>query len=218
LYTGPLKQTYQTPNNLTNHSAFQESYKSINWEHFYISDMQKPDYLIQKSDMPIFYEHLANDSSVQSVIEYPVLIADHVNKHYFYQHYHKKRIISGYIIPINKKRDYIKLDDIPENIDDGFADADVLIYVSDETLLKFTNMLNILDFNKLKESDARYVILHQNAFSEVFLPKKIRKNIMSDKVVEDIVLYYKQNSWQPVFYDQDIVVFDINNLRQIDKN
>ncbi len=212
LYSGPLWQTYQAPNNFTNHSAFQESYKTMDWGHFYRSDMIKPDYDVQRSDIPEFYIKLAENKEVKAIIEYPILIGDNFNIQYFYQHYHKKRMLAGYIVPLDKEKKYLTKGDVSADAL-GPRFADVLIFIEDETNLKFTNMVNILDFKKIKASGARFVIIHRNALAEALVSKSIRSRIAPDEVVEDILIYYiMDHSWMPVFQDRSIIVFDVKAL------
>jgi hypothetical protein len=83
-WTGPLRQTYAAPNNFTNHSAFQESYAPIDWEHPRISEMIQRPYAINKNTMPDFYKTLADQPEVKKIIEYPMLMGNHFNLFYYY--------------------------------------------------------------------------------------------------------------------------------------
>ena len=198
---GPLLVTYQYPNNFTNHSAFQDSYKSHIWTYSRPRDLT-PGYLMKKEDISKFYFSLSKQSGVHTIIEYPMLMGDPVNLHYYYQHFHKKNILVGFsqnlIIP-ERTQDYIN----------GKYSVDyVLSRLPDLKKGKFKNMVDMDNIEAIKSSTAAYIILHKHFISEMFpylKSKKAQEN--------EAVLYYSQTYRKyfgnPIFEDKNIIVFKI---------
>lgn len=111
----PLVNLIQEYSNFTLHAAFQESYETMNWEATYRSydypskgemhDVHTrgcgiaPGYMSQtQSQIPAFYKRIRLQHDVTAIIEYPFLLHDHLNIHYFYQHFHGKRVIGGILL------------------------------------------------------------------------------------------------------------------------
>lgn len=200
--TGPLPNTYFSPNNFTNHSAFQESYKPLTWDHSFVSDMAGKNFVANERNMPSFYQQLSNEPDTMAIIEYPMMLGDHFNLFYYYQHFHGKKVITGYI------------DDLPIGQEgNGFVYAnmyadEVLSHMNDIRKVKFINMIDMTDIEALGQSPARYIILHKHLLKEMF------PNLVKNRMIYTPVFYlskiYRKAFGQPVFEDQNIIVFEIS--------
>jgi hypothetical protein len=89
LWAGPLRETYASPNNFTNQSAFQDSYESFDWSKSRVRDLT-PLPQMKRSDIPWLYFDSSALAPLSGIIEYPEFIGDPLNLYYFYQHFHKK--------------------------------------------------------------------------------------------------------------------------------
>ena len=107
-FSGPLTKVYARENSFTNHSAFQESYDRLTWEKSYDSDIA-PGHVIKKEEVSPFYLWLANQTSVNSIIEYPMQQSDHNNLYYYYQHFHRKHVLIGYYTAYCNPRYSVKI-------------------------------------------------------------------------------------------------------------
>lgn len=211
-FSGPLTKIYAWPNNFTNHPAFYESYEPITWEQAYTSDMEMG-VGIAKSDMPRFYQHLAGQADAAAIIEYPMEIGGDYNFYYFYQHFHKKAVFAGYIIRPDIMGYTTKRNE-PETELRHFATAGfyadlALCSINDTSKLALKNMVDMMDINAIKKSQADYIILHKNLRVEMnpFLFGK-------DTPVYAPVIYlsrsYTRFFGPPFYQDNDIIVFRIS--------
>jgi len=199
---GPLLATYQFPNNFTNHSAFQDSYKSHIWTYSRSRDLT-PGYLMKKEDISKFYFLLSKQSGVHTIIEYPMLMGDPVNLYYYCQHFHKKNILVGYspnlIIP-KRTQDYIL----------GQYSVDyVMSRLPDLKKVKFKNMVDMDNIDAIKSSKAAYIILHKHLISEMFPYLKIEKVQANNAAVIYYSQTYRKYFGNPIFEDKNIIVFRI---------
>ena len=200
LWTGPLKAEYATPNNFTNHSAFQESYQSWPREHSFPSEFTSLQ--MDRRDIPDFYSFLANRPETATIIEYPMYVGDHFNLYYYYQSFHKKKMIAGYYpdltLPAERNKDFVY----------GHTNVcEIFSAIKDRRKLKFRNLIDMTDLEAVKQSRADYVILHKNLLREMF-PTAVREN----KFYQPVRLLNKeyQNIFgNPVFEDRHLIVFKI---------
>lgn len=199
---GPLLITYQSPNNFTNHSAFQDSYKPHIWAYSRSRDLT-PGYLMKKEDISKFYFSLSKQSGVHTIIEYPMLMGDPVNLYYYCQHFHKKNILVGYspnlIIP-KRTQDYI-LGQYPVDY--------VMSRLPDLKKVKFKNMVDMDNIDAIKNSKAAYIILHKHLISEMFPYLKIKKVQANNAAVIYYGQTYRKYFGNPIFEDKNIIVFRV---------
>lgn len=202
--TGPLLELYASTNNFTNHSAFQESYQKKTWERSYQSGVMSG-FSINRRDIPIFYQWLSMQANTQGIIEYPMYIGDHFNQYYYYQHFHKKRVITGYIN---------KLKGLNPSLGHVYGDTYIdypLSRVSDAGKLNFKNMINMLNFTALKQSNCRFAILHKNIMAEMF-----RRSAEQASTVYPPVNYlaeiYRKRLGAPVFEDRHLIIFNLSGF------
>lgn len=198
---GPLLVTYQSPNNFMNHSAYQDSYKPHIWAHSRPRDLT-PGYIMRKEDVSKFYFSLSKMTDVHMIIEYPMLMGDPVNLHYYYQYFHKKKIIAGYspnLTIAERTQDYIF----------GVYPVDyVMSRLPDLKKAKFKNMVDMNNIESVKNTTADYVILHKHLIAEMFPYLKTDKTRVYSGVIYLNQLYRKYFG-NPIFEDKNIIVFKI---------
>ncbi len=198
---GPLLETYQSPNNFTNHSAFQDSYEPHSWTQSRSRDLT-PGYIMSKTDVPNIYFSLSKLSDVKKIIEYPMLMGDTTNLYYYYQHFHKKNIIAGYlsklVIP-RKNQDYIY---------GNFPVDYVMSCLPDLNKVKFKNMVDMENIEAIKNSSAQYIILHKHLIAEMF-PYLIKEKVQVNYAVIYLGQLYRKYFGKPFFEDKNIIVFSI---------
>ena len=205
-FAGPLFEVYSYPNNFTNHSAFQESNEPLGWEQSYESDML-PGYIMKKGDLPGFYTLLSASPDTTTIVEYPVFIGNHFNLYYYYQHFHKKNVIAGYVTELNLQEwpfeDKVCGDMYFDHVLSRLSDKD-------KGNLHFRTMVNMLDIEELLQTPAQYIILHKTLTVEMF-PR--RSENQSEAQVYQPALYlthlYKRSFGPPVFEDHNLIVFKI---------
>ena len=160
LFTSPLREIYKAPNNFTNHSAFQESYEFDGWQRPVLSRMSPESSVGRLTNIPEFYRALPEKT--QCLIEYPMMLGDHFNFYYYYQHFHKKRIVAGYTGAVH-------LADQQKDCAFGnyFIDH-VLGAVQNKSGIRFRNMVDILDQEAVRRTGADYLVVHRNLMNEFF--------------------------------------------------
>jgi hypothetical protein len=198
LITSPLRDTYASPNNFTNHSAFQESYAF-----FYrgggtqpYRSLAAPEWAAScPANMPVFYRTLP--SSTRCLIEYPLIMEDHFDPYYYYQQYHKKRVIAGYAPVAASQSQY------------SGNDVNLLSIACPPERTRFKNLVNILDAEAVRKTPANYIILHRNLVAE-FLPGKISADKTEIQGIEWCAGKLQENYGPPVYTDESIIVFDVS--------
>lgn len=211
LYTGPLSAVYAYPNNFTNHFFFQESYQPLYWDRSYSGKYFRTFVVVRRPEIPRFYDWLSRQPNTVKVIEYPMMVCNHENIYYYYQHFHKKEVVGGYITNPDIAR-YIKVRELPEtrlvSPSPWYFDY-VMCKVRDKSKLKFRNMTDVMDINRLRRSGASFIILHK----EVRRDKKSRDPSSDEILAYYPILYlsemYKAPFGPPIFEDDNITVFKI---------
>jgi len=210
LWLGPLSSTYAQPNNFTNHSAFQESYEPFDWQTPRPSDFYMP-YSRPAESMPTFYKQLAGDPKAEKIIEYPLMAGNHFNPFYYYQHFHKKKVLAGFVNSVKLKEKQSK----GYIVGNYYIDF-ILGKAPDQTRLKFKNLINIENLAEVKISGADYLILHKNIISEMFPQTSLdtQKNLHFGwevyPAVDKMKKIYQTFSGSPQYEDKDIVVYRLN--------
>jgi hypothetical protein len=164
---GPLWRVYAPPNNFTNHAAFQGAYSPLTWE---CSDAPpRREYFgpsIEQTQVPEFYRRLSAMKDVATIIEHPFDICNFNDQLYYYQHFHKKRVLVGYCVD-PAQNDYTN-DLSPDEVKDGFDTTGVYLdgifyYVPDRSRLHFQNIVDLADANAIASSGADVLVLHKSA-------------------------------------------------------
>ncbi|MCU7835958.1 MAG: glycosyltransferase family 39 protein [gamma proteobacterium symbiont of Taylorina sp.] len=201
--SSPILHTYHSPNNFTNHAAYQESYNPINLIRSYTSRVLAADFHTDWRKISNFYFQIKKQKNIDTIIEYPMFIGFHFNFNYYYQYFHKKRIIAGYITTL-------KNDEIPvkRNVNGYLLFGHVLSRINEKEKLKFNNMVDVSNINSVLNSGAQYIILHKNLASE-FVPYVARLTPPA-KTIELRNKYSQAPGLSLIYEDDFIVVFGIN--------
>lgn len=199
---GPLPRLYGSTNNFTNHSAFQESYKKTTWEHSYNSEVVSG-CILTHNDISDFYKWLSIQPDVKCIIEYPMFIGDHYNLFYYSQYFHRKEVLVGYISKVKGP--------LPSR---GLVYANWFIdlplsRIPDKTKLNFHNIIDMLNIESLKNSKAKYIILHRNLMAEISRYSKSTSYVMYTKPVAYLDDFYRKRLGPPVFETQYLIIFEI---------
>jgi hypothetical protein len=200
--TSPLLSAYAAPNNFTSHSAFIESAQFGGWEGRYRSGFLPNDPTIGPPRMSSFYRVLP--PRARRLIEYPMMLGDHCNNYYLYQHRHGKQIVIGYTDIV---------DDMPVDRDGVVAEHfvnHVIRAVDDKSRLRFRNMVDILDAGAVRRSHADYLICHKDLIGE-FLPGAQGLRRIATPGMKECVERSAHHFGPPVFEDETIVVFGLTN-------
>ena len=220
---GPLPAMYQIPNNFTNHSAFQGSYKTHTWKK---SDANTvfPAFSVATNQIPAFYYWLQNQEDIGTIIEYPFDVCDYNNQFYYYQHFHKKNIIAGYCSDrtlLGYKFPTVSAD---ESFTIGIFGADqILSRVAGQTKLNFRNMVDVTSPDAILRSNAGILILHKYIMAPKFTSGAPGKDLLRDEITglsyEIIPVYYNSTATlevrfekefgSPAYEDDQIICFRI---------
>ena len=159
-FGGPLPQTYVAPNNFTSHGAYQQRYGQINWQKSFYSDFTPADFTlntrISVNEISPFYGLLAKESGARPVVEYPMMIGDHFNPLYYYQHFHRRQVIVGYTTDMNLASGVA-----PGNLYGNTYVDQVLSLVHDPSQIRFRNMISMDALQAMRGRGVEYVILHK---------------------------------------------------------
>jgi hypothetical protein len=208
---GPLPVIYRAPNNFTSHLAFQGSYQYGDWQKSR-SNHYFPSYEISKQDIPAFYKWLVTDTKSQAIIEYPFDFADHSNLLYFYQIYHRKRVLAGYcsnsiLIALSGSAEMNRRMKT-ENLILAYTRPE--FFLSDANVKKrthFRNMIDIADDSEVSRSHADYLVLHKIVQSIYIRGSEMGSFPLFDKSVSFFKEYYTRILGEPKFEDDQIIVF-----------
>lgn len=202
-WTGPLRQTYTAPNNFTQHSAFQQNYAPIRWAESFRSDMQPPGFAlhirIKQEEISPFYRQLAAEPGGFSIIEYPMMVGDHFNPYYYYQHFHRKPVCIGY------SRRHPNPSTMTAGMLGGNAWVDeVLTMIPSSVELRFRNMVDLDDLQSVGQIGSRYVLFHKRFEAE--LSRVAARNPEVERLIEK----YRALVGVPIYEDSLITVFRIH--------
>jgi len=132
-----------------------------------------------------------------------MFIGDNYNLYYYYQHFHRKKIIAGYLSALEMGNwpygDYV--------FGNMFADH-VLSRVAKPEAYGFRNMVDMMNTAALKSSPASHLILHKNPYAEMFptLAEMGRAPQYQQRVLS-LRSRYAESFGPPVHEDSSIVVF-----------
>jgi hypothetical protein len=163
---GPLPQCYVAPNNFTSHGAYQHRYGRIDWQKSFYSDFTPANFTltttIRVDEVSPFYGLLAKESGARPVVEYPMLIGDHFNPLYYYQHFHRRLVIVGYTTDMKLASGLA-----PGNIYGNTYIDQVLSLIHDSSQIRFRNLISMDDLPAMRGRGVEYVILHKRFEAEL---------------------------------------------------
>ena len=201
LITNPLRDTYASPNNFTNHSAFQESYDPFykgggTQPHRYLA---LPEWaILRPANIPVFYRTLP--AATQCLIEYPLIAQDSFDPYYYYQQYHKRRVIAGYAPVVASQSQY------------SGHDINLLSIACPPEQARFKSLVNILDVEAVRKTPANCIILHRNLLAES-LPGEFPADKTKIQGIEWCAEELQKNYGPPVYTDESVIVFDVSGSR-----
>jgi hypothetical protein len=198
--TGPLPQCYVAPNNFTSHGAYQHRYGAIDWRRSFYSDVTPSNFTltttIRVEEVSPFYRLLANEPGSRPVVEYPMMIGDHFNPLYYYQHFHRRPVIVGYTTDMSLARGLA-----PGNIYGNTYIDQVLSLVHDPAQRQFRNLVSMDDLTAMRGRGVEYVILHKRfeaQLPEVALPVPDLERLWNQ---------YRKELGTPFYEDAHVAVF-----------
>lgn len=164
---GPLPEIMRQPNNFMNHSAYQYSYQPTDWSTSREREFM-PGLVIDRQNVPKFYDQLAARTDVRGVIEYPMMLGDHFNLFYYFQKVHAKPVVIGYrddviFPPLSKRNDWISANTPLDYVENR-------VPISERVSLDFNTLTLLSDTEAL---GARYhnwaLVIHKlNPLRELF--------------------------------------------------
>jgi hypothetical protein len=166
LATSPLWTTYTAPNAFTNHSAFQYRYDPIQWLQRSPERDLSPGVSIEYGSIPPFYLQSPLLADAKGIIEYPMLIADQFNQYYYYQHFHRRPVVAGFVannrfVPVEPGRDFV--------YGDWLVDS-VMSAMPGESRRK-TSWRTMVDLNDTRALRSRFkgwmIVVHRDPLSEI---------------------------------------------------
>jgi 4-amino-4-deoxy-L-arabinose transferase-like glycosyltransferase len=199
-FAGPLPQTYVSPNNFTSHGAFQHRYGLIDWSHSFSSDITPPEFTIntvlRAEEVSPFYMELGKSTGSRPIVEFPMLIGDHFNPLYYYQHFHHRPIIVGYASDVN----------LGEGLSTGGVYGDtyvdqVLSLVPKISQLKFRTFIPMEDLAAIRARNVQYIIIHKRfeaQLSDILMPLPDIRSLQRE---------YNLKIGPPFYEDEHIVVY-----------
>ncbi len=157
---GPLPQCYVAPNNFTSHGAYQHRYGRMDWSRSFQSDFTPADFtlntVIRVDEISPFYGMLAKNPDGRPIVEYPMLIGDHFNPLYYYQHFHRRPVLVGYTTDMK-----LPLGLAPGNIYGNTYIDQVLSLIRDPSRIRFHNLVSMDDLAAMRARHVEYIILHK---------------------------------------------------------
>ena len=125
-----------------------------------------------------------------------MVIGDHFNLLYYYQHFHRRPVQAGYTPDVATIRGLAE-----GNIYGNTYIDQVLSLAPDQTRLHFRNFVNMYDLAKMRERKVEYVVLHKRFESQ--LPQFMAQ--LPD--LERLLNEYPKVLGAPCYEDEHIVVF-----------
>ena len=212
---GPLPSQQVLPNNFTNHSAIQGSCRHLTWE-CSAANAVYPAFSVRQDQIPPFYRWLGGQSNVETIVEYPFDICDYNDLFYYYQHFHKKRVIAGYSTdPTLLGSGYAPSPDRDKSpFSVGIRSADqILSRVADPTKLAFRNMIEVADPATLLGSKADFIVLHKYIRALKFISNGAETASSYDTIqvyyrsVERLKVRFKEAFGPPAYEDGQLICF-----------
>ncbi len=200
VFAGPLPRCYVSPNNFTSHGVFQQTYRPIDWARSFQSDFTPPDFplvlTIRADEVSPFYRELAKAPNGRPIVEYPMMVGNHCNPLYYYQHFHRRPVIVGYATDVS--------------LDHGMANGyiygncyidQILSLVNQPAILRFRNLVSINDVAAMRARNAEYIILHKQFEAQLSVFAIPLPNI------DGLSQAYRASLGAPAYEDANIVVF-----------
>lgn len=203
LLAGPLPQCYISPNNFTSHGAYQYQYGRIDWSHSFYSDLTPPDFkidtVISADEVSPFYKMLGQHPDGRPIVEYPMMIGDHFDPFYYYQHFHHRPVLVGYASDVQ----------LPQGLASGNIYGDtyidqVLSLIHDPSRIRFRNFVSMDNLPAMRTRGVEYIILHKRFESQLYEVAMPLPDL--DRLYQE----YRKSLGPPVYEDAQIAVFGVS--------
>jgi len=202
VFAGPLPQTYLAPNNFTNHGAYQHSYAPINWSRSFYSDLTPANFTlvttVRVDEISPFYGQLAKTPNHRAIVEYPMLIGDHFNPLYYYQHFHRRPVVVGYASDVKLAQGLAS-----GNIFGNTYIDQVLSLVKTPARLRFRNFVSMDNLAAMRARNVEYIILHKHF--EAQLPLVAPPPPDLDRLIRE----YQAKLGSPAYEDANLIAFQL---------
>jgi len=203
LHRGPLPSLYhQGVNSYTNHKAFQSSYGWIDDEAGHLARYRRTmlgDAVETALATSAFYVSLRDEPGDEAIIEYPQPVGDVASFHGAHQRGHGRRVLGGYVPSVPPDARSAR-----PGFVNAFGDIDqVLAEVADPAALRFASLIDITDVQAVRESEARYLVVHHSPALEMKGVRSLRRDRTSR--LEPMIVRYGE----PVLVDDWVAVFDL---------
>jgi len=172
----------------------------------------------------LFYQSLAEDSSIHQIIEYPAIVQDKFNPYPSYQHIHRKKLLYGYIQSHALKRQWT----VPDVIRSNIWVLDVILSRLENNKINFSkirhllgNTVDLYDFAAIEKTRADYLILHKDIGREIsinthheYSPDSPEGRMLSHAVrsVKHLAVHFSHYACKPVYEDKWITVFQLKQV------
>lgn len=197
---GPLPQCYIAPNNFTSHGAYQHHYERIDWSRSFYSDLTPANFTlrtaIRAEEVSPFYGFIAQHPNGRPLVEYPMLIGDHFDLLYYYQHMHRRRVLAGYTADMS-----LPLGLAPGNIYGSTYIDQVLSLVPRRDKIRFRDLVSMNDLAAMRARKVEYIVLHKRFEADlpaVALPPPDLRRLYED---------YQKQLGPPAYEDANLAAF-----------
>ena len=189
------------PNNFTLHPVYQHNFYPFDMQYLasnYFGGCEKK---MDKDSIPQFYKDIAKDTSIKRIIEFPMPIHTQINFYYFYQYYHQKEIIGGFLPGLSLPPfEYTRANSSKKK---RSPRLEYYILGAKKDKLKFKNLCNIAEINSIKAADADFLIIHKNYCAESALMADVPilkfESILFNSYSKSIGPPYYEDKWIWVF-------------------
>ena len=151
---------------------------------------------IRADEVSPFYRLLAEHPDSRPIVEYPMLIGDHFNPLYYYQHFHRRPVLVGYTTNMTLAYGLAQ-----GNIFGNTCIDQVLSLVPDPSRLRFRNLVAMDDLAAMRVRHVEYIVLHKRfeaQLSEVALPPPGLNRLYHE---------YQNRLGAPAYEDANVVAF-----------
>lgn len=179
----------------------------------------------EKSNIPEFYKMLSKEKGNFSIIEYPAIVQDRYNPVPYYQSFHEKNVLRGYFFSHALKKQF-KIKNMLNNkiwpLETIFSRLEIKKTYFTFIMNFFPDIIDLYDINSIRNSGAKYIILHKQMKDEVLAVTEdpqfkekfanVTQNIWEQFYRSSLHFkgYYQRYMGDPVFEDKLLVVFKIN--------
>lgn len=176
----------------------------------------------QAVNIPEFYRELSKKKGAFSIIEYPVIVQDSHNPFHYYQSYHQKKVLNGYLLSHRLKKQW-KTETLLKS---RIWSLDLMLGRLESNRFDFSGLINIFDnfidlhnIRLIRKCGAKYIILHKDIRKEAVTIKEGRQSEMNSvdldiwhhisRFSSYFREYYKRYFDEPVYENESLTVFKV---------